>query len=77
EDIHDVLFFDAQTGFAVGAGGTILATTDGGQSWSAQSAGTTARLEAVAFTDTQRGLAVGQGAGSLSDPLSQLFCTSR
>ena len=29
----DVLFLDDQTGFAVGAYGTLLTTTDGGQSW--------------------------------------------
>ncbi len=42
---------DASHGFAVGENGTILATTDGGANWSAQS-------EALPFDDT-RGWAAG------------------
>ncbi len=37
--IHGLAFVDARTGWAVGDLGTILATTDGGQSWHKQRAG--------------------------------------
>ena len=33
-------FVDAERGWAVGDGGTILVTNDGGRSWTAQGAGT-------------------------------------
>jgi photosystem II stability/assembly factor-like uncharacterized protein len=33
EDLKDVQFLDAQLGFVVGHGNTILRTTDGGQTW--------------------------------------------
>lgn len=33
EDLNDVAFYDEEDGFAVGEGGTILATTDGGVTW--------------------------------------------
>ncbi len=39
------------TGTAVGSGGTILRTTDGGSSWVGQTSGTTNWLYGVSFTD--------------------------
>jgi hypothetical protein len=46
--------------WAVGGGGTILATADGGTSWAAQTSGTQTFLSAVQFQpDGQRGWAVG------------------
>jgi IPT/TIG domain len=48
----------------VGAAGTILATMNGGLTWSAQSSGSAAYLNAVAFTDAAHGWAVG-GAGTI------------
>jgi photosystem II stability/assembly factor-like uncharacterized protein len=51
---------DAQHGWAVGNGGTILATTDGGINWTAQASGTDADLFAVQFlADGLHGWAVG------------------
>ena len=43
DDVHlsGVSFTDANTGTAVGDHGTILRTTNGGASWTAQSSGTT------------------------------------
>jgi hypothetical protein len=43
----------------VGGGGTILATSDGGATWTAQNSGTTIRIFSVAFTDASHGWAVG------------------
>ena len=54
-----VAFGDVNHGWAVGDGGTILATSDGGVTWSAQSSGTTKDLTAVTFIDARRGWAVG------------------
>ena len=54
-----VAFLDASHGWAVGEGGTILATVDGGVTWAAQISGTTKGLRAVAFTDATHGWVVG------------------
>jgi photosystem II stability/assembly factor-like uncharacterized protein/putative cell wall-binding protein len=59
--LWDVTFADASHGWAVGDGGSVLHTTDGGATWSPQNSGTTTRLLAVAFADTSRGWAVGVG----------------
>jgi photosystem II stability/assembly factor-like uncharacterized protein len=45
--------------WAVGAGGVILATSDGGVHWIAQHSGTTDTLNGVAFADAQHGWVVG------------------
>ena len=47
-DLKAVSFYDRNNGWAVGAIGTILRTTDGGTSWQLQNAGTTGYLYAVA-----------------------------
>ena len=52
---------DGQRGWAVGQDGTVLATQNGGESWQAQTSGTTKLLNSVYFaSDGQRGWAVGQ-----------------
>jgi photosystem II stability/assembly factor-like uncharacterized protein len=50
---------NASTGTAVGQGGTILRTVDGGATWTLQSSGTTNFLWAVSFVDASTGTAVG------------------
>jgi len=57
--LADVAFADASHGWAVGNGGTILATSDGGATWSAQSSGTTNGLYGVSFPDANGGWAMG------------------
>mgnify|MGYP000865105579 FL=1 len=52
-------FVDAARGWAVGGSGTVLATTDGGETWSALDSGGTVELNAVAFSDPQHGFMVG------------------
>ena len=54
-----VSFTDPNTGTAVGNGGTILRTTDGGATWVSQSSGTTNSLRGISFTDANTGTAVG------------------
>ena len=61
EDLGSVTFVNSQTGWAVGSGGTILRTTDGGQRWTKQANGTTNMLFSVTFQDAQTGWAVGRG----------------
>src|SRR5204862_214103 len=54
------VFADGQRGWAVGGGGTILATTDGGRSWAGQTSAVQKDLYSAAFAaDGQRGWAVG------------------
>ncbi len=60
-DLVGVSFVDQSHGWAVGHGGTILATTDGGATWSAQTSGTTQLLWGVSFVDQSHGWAVGLG----------------
>ncbi len=73
-DLTGVSFADPAHGWAVGAGGTIVATGDGGRSWSRQLAcepqasnaactdalALDVDLNAVSFTDTANGWAVGR-----------------
>ena len=61
QHLYDVDFIDSNTGTAVGAGGTILMTTDAGQNWITKSSGTTAGLFGVSFTDANNGTIVGDG----------------
>jgi photosystem II stability/assembly factor-like uncharacterized protein len=42
-----------------GDGGTILKTTDGGQTWTRQTSGTTLSFSSMYFTDACTGYAVG------------------
>jgi len=61
--INSISFADANTGWAVGIGGTILKTTDGGATWNAQNSGTTYNLSSVDFVDSSNGWAVGSVGG--------------
>jgi photosystem II stability/assembly factor-like uncharacterized protein len=61
QDLRAIAFTDGSQGWAVGDGGTILRTVDGGASWSVQTSGTMQSLRAVAFGDGSHGWAVGGG----------------
>jgi lipoprotein-anchoring transpeptidase ErfK/SrfK len=63
-----VAFANSSDGWAVGAAGTILATSDGGTTWSTQSApsGITQNLSAVAFANAERGWIAGAGGTVLA-----------
>jgi len=58
-ELRFVKFINTQTGSAVGYGGTILRTTNGGTSWTSQTSGTIEHLFGVYFTDVNVGTAVG------------------
>jgi photosystem II stability/assembly factor-like uncharacterized protein len=47
-------------GFAAGSNGTILRTSNGGQTWSPQISGTTVTINSVFFTDSLNGWCAGQ-----------------
>jgi photosystem II stability/assembly factor-like uncharacterized protein len=53
-----IYFLDARHGWAVGNEGTIMATTDGGDTWTAQSTGTKGDMMAVSFTSAKVGWVV-------------------
>jgi photosystem II stability/assembly factor-like uncharacterized protein len=57
--LNAVSFADARHGWAVGAGGAVLATADGGRTWRAQDSGTVSDLFDVKFFDAREGWAVG------------------
>ena len=56
----DVKFVNDTHGWAVGEGGVIIATTDGGKTWNSQSSGYELTLRGVDFTDESNGWVVGQ-----------------
>ncbi len=58
-DLYSISFVDQNHGWAVGPGGTILATTNGGATWSPQTSGTTNDLYRVFFLNQNHGWAVG------------------
>ena len=60
-DLNSVWMMDTMHAVAVGDGGGIWLTTDGGRTWSQRHAGTTNDLLDVAFFDAQNGVAVGEG----------------
>ncbi|MEO6097000.1 MAG: YCF48-related protein [Fibrobacteria bacterium] len=55
---------DSNVGYAVGELGTVVASKDGGASWTVQPTGTTAKFTALQFLDARMGWAVGY-SGSL------------
>jgi photosystem II stability/assembly factor-like uncharacterized protein len=59
-NLRGASFVDANTGTVVGDYGTIVRTTDGGNSWTVQVSSTTQKLWAVSFTDVNNGTAVGE-----------------
>ena len=59
--LHDVGFRGASLGLAVGDGGLILRTTDGGQSWNEVQSNTAADLRTVALGDGGMAIAAGFG----------------
>ncbi|MEW6155529.1 MAG: YCF48-related protein, partial [Actinomycetota bacterium] len=59
ETMLAVSFPDPRTGFAVGADGVVLTTTDGGTTWARGSTGVDDGLRDVSFVDATHGWAVG------------------
>ena len=57
--VFGVAFANPTDGWLVGGDGTIVATTDGGGTWTPQNTSTAERLAGVTFTDATHGWAVG------------------
>ncbi|MGH9226940.1 MAG: WD40/YVTN/BNR-like repeat-containing protein [Acidimicrobiales bacterium] len=70
-----VSFVDEMRGFAVGNEGRIVATSDGGLTWSLQRAGSVESLSSVSFTDAKRGVAVGEVQFTTGEQKSVVFAT--
>ena len=62
--LNAVFFAGAETGWAVGAGGAIFFTADGGRTWRPQESGVKSDLRDVKFLDALEGWAVG-GEGTI------------
>ncbi|HEU5407034.1 MAG TPA: YCF48-related protein, partial [Nitrospira sp.] len=56
-----IQFRTPQNGWAVGTGGIILKTSDGGKKWKRVTSGTSALLTSVFFADSSTGWATGAG----------------
>lgn len=63
--LNAVSFADARHGWAVGARGAVLATSDGGRTWAAQRSGTESDLFDVKFFDAREGWAVGSDGAAI------------
>jgi photosystem II stability/assembly factor-like uncharacterized protein len=59
-NLNALAFSTPSIGVAVGDGGTIVRTTDGGQTWAPVASGTVATLRAVAFSGAGRGVVTGE-----------------
>ena len=59
--LNSIFFINAYTGYAVGQEGTIIKTTDQGNSWKILKSGTTNYLYSVYFLNPDTGYAVGYG----------------
>jgi photosystem II stability/assembly factor-like uncharacterized protein len=59
--LMSIQFRTPQHGWAVGTGGTILRTTDGGKNWKRMTSGTSALLTSVFFVDSSKGWVTGAG----------------
>ena len=57
--LRSVYFIDGANEWAVGEGGVILATTDGGETWTQQTSTITTALNSIIFTSPSTGWAVG------------------
>jgi len=58
-NIWDIYFFDVNTGLLIGEAGTILKTSDGGQSWKSVNSPTSNDLRKLFFIDSNEGIIVG------------------
>jgi photosystem II stability/assembly factor-like uncharacterized protein len=65
--LYGVSFTNANTGTATGDNGTILRTTDGGNTWIIQTSGTTNTLYGVCFIDVNHETAVGASGHNPQD----------
>ena len=61
QDLISVSFPSAKEGWACGRWGTILHSTDGGQTWVRQQGGTDYTLTSISFVDSRNGWVVGDG----------------
>ena len=59
--ISDIYLINSFIGYAVGSGGLILKTSNGGNSWTSLNSGVTTHLNAVNFISTNNGWVVGEG----------------
>jgi len=64
EDVREICFVSAQTGWASGFNGFLQKTTNGGLNWSVQSTGVTTVLYSVYFLNSSQGYACG-GNGTI------------
>ncbi len=65
-NLQNVYFKTATQGWAVGLGGRILSTSNGGTTWTQQTSGTTFDLYGVFFISTTQGWVVGAGGTLLT-----------
>jgi hypothetical protein len=63
-----VRFFDPLSGYAVGEGGTILSTKDGGETWRREGSCTTLALQSVYMVSPDAAIVIGNDGAILKSP---------
>jgi photosystem II stability/assembly factor-like uncharacterized protein len=58
-ELHNILFTDASTGFICGGAGTILKSVNGGNAWSSRYSSTASPLYCISFSSSMEGFIVG------------------
>jgi photosystem II stability/assembly factor-like uncharacterized protein len=71
--LHGIFYVDSLYGWAVGEFGTIIKTTDGGESWKLQSSPVRSTLRKIYFADRNRGIIAGGDVGGPDFPA--VLCT--
>jgi len=59
QNLNAIYFIDAETGFACGAAGTIIKTTNGGTNWSVLISGSSAEIRSIHFFNSTTGILCG------------------
>src|SRR5512135_1053686 len=65
-NLNSIYFTDVNTGYAVGTGGVIIKTMDGGTNWTMQYSDDNVGFCSVHFPNTDTGYAVGSATGNSS-----------
>jgi len=60
QNLNEVTFADENTGYVCGDTGTVLKTTDGGDSWISNNPGVSFNLRSIDFSDINTGFCVGK-----------------
>lgn len=76
QNLNDIHFVNANSGFVVGNNGTLLETTNGGNNWNSQSIGTSENLNQIYFQNLTTAFILGQNGNLFRSTTSGSSWTS-